>query len=322
MRFLVIQTAFLGDAILATAVLEKLHTFFSESRIDFMVRKGNESAFENHPFISDLLILDKTKNKLANLLAMTKKVKKKKYDCVINLHRFASSGFIVWCSGAREKIGFDKNPFSFCFTRKIKHTIGDNKHETERNQQLIMHLTDASPALPKLYPPASLSTTVSTGENYLCIAPASVWHTKQFPVSKWVEFIKLVSPELEIYLIGGNQDIACCEEIRTALPGRKITNLAGKLNVLQTAALMKGAKMNYVNDSAPLHMASAVNAPVTAIFCSTVPEFGFGPLSEKSKVIETKEKLNCRPCGLHGHQKCPESHFHCAMSIDVKEMLP
>jgi heptosyltransferase-2 len=75
---------------------------------------------------------------------------------------------------------------------------------------------------------------------------------------------------------------------------------------------MKYAEMNYVNDSAPMHLASAVNAPVTAYFCSTIPEFGFGPLSENSTVVQTTEKLPCRPCGLHGKRKCPEGHFKCA----------
>jgi len=41
-KILVIQTAFIGDAILATGVLEKLHRHFPESKIDFLVRKGNE----------------------------------------------------------------------------------------------------------------------------------------------------------------------------------------------------------------------------------------------------------------------------------------
>jgi ADP-heptose:LPS heptosyltransferase len=45
---------------------------------------------------------------------------------------------------------------------------------------------------------------------------------------------------------------------------------------------MKDAAMNYVNDSAPMHFASAVNAPVTAVYCSTIPAFGFGPLSDRS----------------------------------------
>jgi len=79
--------------------------------------------------------------------------------------------------------------------------------------------------------------------------------------------------------------------------------------------------MNYVNDSAPLHLASAMNAPTTAIYCSTAPAFGFGPLSDNSRIIETQEKLDCRPCGLHGFKTCPEKHFKCAFTIEAKQLL-
>ena len=75
--------------------------------------------------------------------------------------------------------------------------------------------------------------------------------------------------------------------------------------------------MNYVNDSAPLHIASAMNAPVTAYFCSTLPSFGFGPLSDNANVIQTKQTLECRPCGLHGKRKCPQQHFNCGHQIEV-----
>ena len=69
--------------------------------------------------------------------------------------------------------------------------------------------------------------------------------------------------------------------------------------------------MNYVLDSAPLHICSAMNAPTTAIFCSTAPQFGFGPLAEGAIILETKLDLDCRPCGKHGHKECPKGHFRC-----------
>jgi heptosyltransferase-2 len=97
--------------------------------------------------------------------------------------------------------------------------------------------------------------------------------------------------------------------------------LAGKLNFLSSAALMEKAKMNYTNDSAPLHFASATDAPVTAIFCSTVPAFGFYPLSSKSFIAETDEKLPCRPCSLHGLKACPLGHFKCAYTIPTSKLL-
>jgi heptosyltransferase II len=109
--------------------------------------------------------------------------------------------------------------------------------------------------------------------------------------------------------------------LKGAENNKDIYNLAGKLSFLQTAALMKDAIMNYVNDSAPMHIASSVNAPVTAVFCSTVPSFGFGPLSQKSFFLETNEKLDCRPCGLHGYKACPKGHFKCAETISVNALV-
>jgi heptosyltransferase-2 len=97
--------------------------------------------------------------------------------------------------------------------------------------------------------------------------------------------------------------------------------LAGSLSYLQSAALMSRAVMNYVNDSAPMHFASAMNAPVTAVYCSTVPEFGFGPLSDNRHIVEISQSLYCRPCGLHGYSECPEKHFRCALEINTLQLL-
>ena len=72
--------------------------------------------------------------------------------------------------------------------------------------------------------------------------------------------------------------------------------------------------------NATANIASAMNAPVTVVFCSTVPAFGFGPLRENGRVAETSEKLACRPCGLHGYKACPEGHFKCALAIDPQQV--
>ncbi len=126
---------------------------------------------------------------------------------------------------------------------------------------------------------------------------------------------------INIYLLGSGADEKLCSGIIKSASHKNAQNLAGKLTLLQTAALMKDASMNFVNDSAPQHLGSAMNAPITAIFCSTVSEFGFGPMSDNSVIIETKEKLDCRPCGLHGLKSCPEKHFKCATSIKTGQLL-
>jgi len=320
LRILIIQTAFIGDVVLASPVIEQLWDTYRGARIDFLLRAGNEGLLENHPKLNELLTWNKKKNKFLNLLKIIRKVRKNKYDLVINIHRFASSGIITLFSGADQKRGFDKNPFSFCYTTRIKHEI-NNKHEVERNLELISDLTKGNFTRPQLYP--SVNDFASVGrfktKPYICIAPTSVWFSKQFPKEKWQEYINSVNNKV-IYLLGALSDHEICEWIKNNSSYKEVVNLSGKLSLLESAALMKDAEMNYVNDSAPLHIASAMNAPVTAIFCSTTPAFGFGPLSDRSRIIETNEKLNCKPCGLHGYAACPQGHFKCALTIAVTNL--
>lgn len=320
---LIIQTAFIGDVILATGLIEKLHQHYPEASIDFLLRKGNEGLLIAHPLLRNVLVWNKMESKVSNLFKIIGRIRSNRYDCVVNVHRFASSGFITALSGSKLKIGFDKNPISFGFSTKIKHRIG-SLHEVQRNHQLIEAITDSNFAKPKLYPSEADIEKIKAYQSgpYICIAPTSVWFTKQFPLTKWIEFLKSIRNRTNrIYLLGASSDHHICESIRLAVGFEGIVNFAGNLSFLESAALLKNAVMNYVNDSAPMHLASAMNAPVTAIFCSTVPSFGFGPLSNQSVIVETKEKLDCRPCGLHGFKACPKEHFKCAYSIENDELV-
>ncbi len=289
------------------------------------MRKGNESLLEHHPLIRQVILFDKKKGKYQNLRKLIAVIRQHKYDYVINVQRFFASGLMTVFSGAKETIGFDKNPLSGFFSVKVPHQISASAHgdhEVKRNLSLIAHLTDNFFIKPKLYPSKADFEKVKTSDPYICIAPASVWFTKQFPKERWIDFINQIPPDFTIYLMGAKSDYALCTEIGSQVTdhGSRVINLAGQLSFLESAALMKNADMNYVNDSAPLHFASAVNAPVTAIFCSTVPAFGFGPLSDTSFVVETKLELSCRPCGLHGRKECPLGHFHCSQ-IETMELL-
>jgi lipopolysaccharide heptosyltransferase II len=323
-KILIIQTAFLGDVILATPLIEKLHQYFPQARLDFLLRKGNESLLENHPYLRNILILDK-KRKSASLIENIKRIRREKYDLVINVQRFASSGLITALSGAGRTIGFSKNPFSLLFSEKIKHEIGDKtgKHESDRNIDLIRNFTDDKRVKPKLYAGKDDQEKAKAYKDrkYICIAPASIWFTKQFPKEKWIEFIDQLPQDLYVYLLGSPADNPLCQEIIDKSSNKKTLNLAGKLSLMASGELMKDAILNYVNDSAPLHLASQANAPVCAVYCSTIPEFGFGPLSDFSRIVELKEPLYCRPCNLHGYQQCPQGHFRCAKDIEVRQLM-
>lgn len=323
-RILVIQTASIGDVILATPVIEKLHVFFPDAKIDFLLKKGNESLFNEHPFLHKVLVWDKSKEKYKNLIRLLNYIQDNKYDAVVNIQRFATSGVLTAFSGASYKIGFNKNPLSMFFTERVKHKIKTGEqHEIERNQRLVKSITDDSSFSIKLYPSKKDAARMSQYKTskYVTVSPASLWFTKQFPKSKWVDFISQLEKDLVVYFLGSKKDYEICNEIINLSGHRNAMNLAGKLSLLESAELMKSAVMNFMNDSAPMHLASSINAPTTAIFCSTVTSFGFGPLSKDSQVVEVKEDLSCRPCGLHGHKACPKKHFKCGQNININELI-
>ena len=342
---LLIQTAFIGDVILMTALLDYLYQTAPATPVDVLVRRGNEGLLAGHPYVRRVLVWDKKHRKYASLWELLGRIRTAKYGRVVTLQRFASTGFLTAFSGAPERIGFTKNPLSRFFTRRVVHHIGDGTHEVERNLRLLneesgmkneelgtadnssFFIPDSSLSAayrPRLFPSAADEAAVvpyAAAGPYVCLAPTSVWFTKQFPEAKWLELLVALPAGLRVYLLGGPPDVVACERLAAASGRANVVSLAGQIGLLASAALMRGALMNYVNDSAPMHLCSAVGAPVTAIFCSTVPAFGFGPLSPVSFVVETKEQLACRPCGLHGHAACPLGHFRCAYGIEVAQLL-
>jgi len=332
LRFLIIQTAFIGDVILATALVEELHARYPGATVDFLLRKGNESLLHDHPIIHKVLVWDKKKGILAkygDLWRLLQQIRRADYDVVLNLQRFGATGALTAFSGAPIRAGFDKNPFARYFSHRVSHQIRPDLHEVDRNAAVLadIGLDPARPQdrfRPRLYPSAAAYDRIRPYQvrPYICVAPTSVWFTKQYPVGRWVQFLQSLPGQYQVYLLGAPADAPVCNRLiqETGL-GEGIHNLCGNLSLLESAALMQGAVMNYVNDSAPLHLCSAMNARTAAVFCSTVPEFGFGPLADNAHVIQLDEPLECRPCGLHGRKRCPLGHFYCAHGIPTDHLL-
>ena len=325
-RCLIVQTAFLGDVILATPIAEAIHRLHPGVEVNMLVRKGHEPLLARHAFIQQVLSWDKTQPKHRELPKLIKHIRRQAYDEVINVQRFGATGILTVFSGARQTTGFRKNPLSWLFSRAVPHQLGGKAppHEVDRNLNLVSGWPKDKRLRPKLYPGKEDHDSVKIYQDgpYVVIAPASVWYTKQYPKAAWLAFLK--ASELRhyrIYLVGSPADKALCAHIQSDAEHPAVSNLAGELTLLQTAALMAGAQMTYCNDSAPLHLASAMNAPVAGIFCSTIPAFGFGPLSADSHVIEAPTTLKCRPCTNHGKPMCPRGHFRCAFDITPKQLL-
>ncbi len=305
-KSLLIQTAFIGDAILATAAVEALAV--RGDAVHVLVRKGNEIFFQSHPKVQKVLVWDK-KNKWKSWWFLLQQVRREKYDVLYLVQRYFTMSLFALFSKAQEKWVYDQSVLAVFFKNLVPYFMAPGRHEVDRLMDLIQ--CDQR-FLPKLYPSADeqLSIAQWIKTPFITMSPASVWETKRAPEHVWKQVAE-VHRDCFIYLLGGPGDLEFLSRFQSHWKMDNVVVLAGQLSLMQSAVLMSKAKMNFVNDSGPLHLCSAMNAPVTAFFCSTVQDFGFGPLSENSNVLETNEELPCRPCGLHGKKSCPRGDFAC-----------
>ncbi|MCS7084740.1 MAG: glycosyltransferase family 9 protein [Bacteroidia bacterium] len=297
---MVAQTAFLGDAVLGLSVVQALQKAFPDADIRYLVRKGNESIVPGPVFV-----WDKRRRKYEHFFQTLVQIRRFRPELFVVVQRYFSSGLMAMLSGAQTIVGFDKNPFSCAFTFRVAHRL-DGRHELERNAELLKPLGIVGWERPKI----RVEDSNVPAEPYVVLAPATVWATKAW--AYWPELARALAQKKRVYVVGAPGEREICARVA----GDWAVNLAGELTLPQLAGLMRGALRVFCNDSAPLHIAGAVNAPVTVFFCSTVPAFGFGPISDDAVVLEARE-LQCRPCGLHGRKRCPKGHFRCAKEIGV-----
>ncbi|MCX7697331.1 MAG: glycosyltransferase family 9 protein [Bacteroidales bacterium] len=320
MKVLLIQTASIGDTILATAAAGSIKSLDPKAEVHFLCKDSTVQVLEDHPIINRIWVWEKSgSRKYYKLFRLIMELRKHKFDAAINFQRYLSTTLLLILLRADYKALFRSHFLSFFFRYSIKHVLS-GRHEIDRNLELLrLIFPQASFALPVI--------AIKKPENfilslpYITIFPGSLWETKKTPLEKWIELIGLLPEDMTVYIMGSKSEENLAELIVENVRRENVYNLCGKFSLREVAFIMKYAVMNYTNDSAPTHLATATGASVTTVFCSTVPDFGFYPISPKSYVVEVQEKLNCRPCGIHGKRQCPKKHFDCGKKIDVNQLL-
>ena len=323
-KILIIQTAFIGDVILTTPLIERLHETQKGITIDFLTIPSSENLLTTNPGLHQVIIFDKKgKDKgIRGLLKMGRKLAGEKYDICLTPHRSFRSAYLSRKSRAAIRIGFDRSAWKRAFTQIVPYN--PHIHEIERNLSLLNYLGIDGGGLkpPSLYATAEDRKAVdeylkSTGADIsrpmLAIAPGSVWATKRWLEAYFVQFCQNLSENgILPVLVGGVEDISLCLRISEKTPGSIST--AGKFSLRQTYHLLTRCEGILTNDSAPLHIGMAAGIYVFSLFGPTVPSFGFAPFGPKSVILEKKD-LACRPCAIHGSNQCPIKTFDCMIQL-------
>ena len=149
------------------------------------------------------------------------------------------------------------------------------------------------------------------------MAPGSVWATKQWTATGYVELARLIQENrFAVELVGSAAERGLCEAIAGQVEG--VRNRAGQTSLAELAELLRGGVALVCNDSGAMHAAAAVGLPTVAIFGPTTLALGFRPWNQRSLVVQ--RELSCRPCGKHGAQRCPLGTHACMREISVAQV--
>ena len=318
MRSLVIQTSFLGDMVLTTPMLSYLAT---QGEVDVIGTPGSSALLANHPAVHRALVYDKrgTQNGIAGFLKLARELRAARYDRAFLAQGSMRSAGLAMVAGIPERIGFDTSAGRSLYTRRV--TYIESQHHASR--LLALAGADASaPTRPTLFPGERERKAVDDllagrGGPFIAVAPGSVWPTKRWP--SYHELARELAKRATVVVVGSADDHELAAEIANAAPGRVI-DATGKLSLLASAELIRRCEAIITNDSAPQHLASAMNTPTVTIFGPTVPQFGFGPLAERSATVGL-DALACRPCDRHGPVACPLQHWKCMREVGVDQLL-
>ncbi len=328
MKILIIRFSSLGDILLTTPIIRSLREHYPKAQIDFATKKQFYPLLENNPHL-DNIITHYKENSSGDCLI--KKVRNTKYDLIIDLHKKLSAILLSILSKNRRIIRYKKrhfyrqllaHPKYFSHLKGIDTTVSLYASVLKK---LNISLDDTNL---ELYPDKEANRTILSKfgiieDSYkIFISPGATRYTKRYPPELWAEFIDVIPDEWhpEIVLLGDEKDRSICQEIArktspkdSALVDKQVKDLSGKTNLQDLISLIDKCDIFLSGDSGPMHIASALHKPQIALFGGTSPKLGFAPVNKKAVILEVE--LSCRPCSLHGREKCPKGHFQCMYNI-------
>jgi len=327
-KILVIQTAFIGDAILTLPMVQKLKEFFPSAEIDVVAIPSTSAIFSLSPAINNVLILDKKgkHKRFPGFLNFCLMVRKKKYTRIYSPHRSLRSSLLVLLSGVKETYGFTKNSLRQVYKYLVEYN--SSHHEVQRNLELIGISGESWRVQPKLKIADAVCNRIdkyisdaNISGKIIAVAPGSVWATKKYPSEYYVGVIEqLIKNDFFVILTGGSEDKDTCNSIKNKVSSPRVLSAAGDLSLIESIELLKRCVLVICNDSAPTHMAMCAGVKVLTIYCSTVAGFGFYPYNKGSQWMSYDE-LDCKPCGIHGYRECPVKTFDCGFKLKPAEVI-
>lgn len=326
-RILVFQSGFLGDVVLTTPLLAALRRRFPRAWLAIAVTPAAAPLVAAHPAIDALLVDDKhgEGRGTAGLWRLASRLRRERFTIAVAAHKSLRTALALRAAGIPRRIGFATAPGARLYTERVPRPA--DRHDRDRLLELLRPFGGLAPEEPSV-PWIAIDEAARAradellaplaGRSLAAICPGAAWRTKRWPAHAYGALVRALEDDgVACVLLGAPDERPITTAVRVAAGGRGL-DLAGATDLAAFAAVLARAAIVVTNDSAPMHVASALGVPQVAIFCATVPAQGYGPLGPRAVVVE--KDLACRPCGRHGGERCPRGTDDCMELVDVGDV--
>ena len=327
-NILVINLMHIGDLMLVTPVLRTLRANYPEARLTLLADKKLADLVAYNPYLDECLFIDK-KGRDNHPLAFLKfilRVRRKRFDLVINLHRNERASAIAAFSGAKRIVGYAKPGFSLFFDKVLpnKKAVMHQIHshfEVLTKAAGVTKIEDGG--LEMTLPPGAEEEAARLwrvhflpADRVIAFNIGASWETKRWLDSYFAECADaFIRRGYKIAFFGGPMDTAlvdACVAQMTERSSGAVVVFTGQVSLGVLAALLRRCVLFLTTDSGPMHVGVAMGVPIVTMFgASPVP--GFYPYDAKDVLIKTPEP--CHPCGIHRCPKQGEDYMGCMKHI-------
>ena len=327
-NILVIKLRYIGDVLLATPVLRALRERFPDAQLAMAVNRGTEDVLKWNPDLNEVLVVERSG--LAEQVRFLRAFRRRGFDCVIDLTDGDRSAVLARCTAAPVRIGLnEEHRWRGLLYTTVVQPVPETMHRVEHDLETVRPLGIRPKAWPLVLQTspeddeaaARLLTEIAgeggsgTATRLVMLQPGARYWFKAWPAERFAELADRLSDKYGCrVLIGGDtreRDLAESIRVTARTP---VVSLAGRLTLLQYAAVLKRCALFVGNDNGPMHMAAALGVPVVALFGPSNPA-EWGPRGARTEVLY--KGLDCRRCF---HPTCTRGEESCMRQITIEEV--
>jgi heptosyltransferase-1 len=322
-RILIIKPSSLGDVVHALPVLHLLRRRWPDAKISWLVAPYCSGLLEGHPDLDEVIIFDRRRFGTAwkspsagmELIQFKRDLRRREFDCVIDLQGLFRSGWLAWQTRAPMRIGFaNAREWAWMFYTHRVPIATMEQHAVDRYLKVAAALGCETEPVEFRFAVsesdrAAAAEMAGNGEGYAVLMPGANWPTKRWGAEKFAALVETIRERFRLKCIvaGGPDTVELAKQLPAAV------DLTGKTNLPQLVALLEGASLVVANDSGPMHIAAALGRPLVTIFGPTNP-IRTGPYGRMESVVRVD--IPCSPCYS---RSC--SHTSCLKWLGIEPVL-